>query len=405
MHTDCVVVGAGAAGLAMSRALHERGIDHVVLEREQVGSTWQTQRWASFRLNTPGYMNAVLGDVAPDDFSTAPEVVKLLRQRAADLPVREQSPVQSLRRDGDEYVLRTADDEYQATKVVIATGGLNLPRTPPMSEQLPDDVEQLHAGAYRDAASLPPGAVLVVGGAQSGCQIAEDLAAEGRRVLLSTCRVGRYPWRYRGRDTMEWLLEGGYWAQRPQDLDDPTMMRLAQPVVASGGRDLSLQMLSRTGVTLLGHLTSVDGRVARFDDSAAANVVFANAFAQRLLTLVDGIIERLGSAAPAPDDDAAGGEIAPAPIETVDLHDNDIRSVIWCTGFTGDFSWLHLPILDDAGQPVYVEGATTEPGVWFMGLPWLRRRDSGILYGFPVDADRIASAISSRTQPGTTFGQ
>jgi putative flavoprotein involved in K+ transport len=396
MRTDCVVVGAGAAGLAMSRALQERGLDHVVLERDQIGSTWRTQRWDSFRLNTPGYMNTMLGDVARDDFSTAAEVAQLLDQRAAELPVREQTPVQSLRRDGDEYVLRTPDDEYRTTTVAVATGNLNVSRIPPMSQQLPDDVDQMHTSAYRNAAQLPPGSVLVVGGAQSGCQIAEDLVRSGRRVYLSTCHVGRYPWRYRGRDTMEWLLPAGFWDQRPQDLEDPAMMRLAQPVVASGGRDLSLQMLNRSGVTLLGHLAAIDGSVATFDDSTAANVAFADEFAHRMRTLMDSFIERSGSTAPPADDDAAGGQLDTASPETVDLRDSDIRSVIWGTGFTGDFSWLHLPILDDAGQPAHVDGATTEPGVWFMGLPWLSRRHSGILYGFPVDGERIAAAISSR---------
>ncbi len=396
MRTDCVVVGAGAAGLAMSRALHERDVDHVVLERDQVGATWATQRWDSFRLNTPGYMNHVLGDVTPDSFSTAAEVVTLLEQRAADLPVRQQSPVQSLRRDGDDYVVQLPDEQCRTTCVAIATGGLNVPRIPPMAQQLPNGIEQLHASAYRNAEQLPRGAVLVIGGAQSGCQIAEDLVASGRRVYLSTCHVGRYPWRYRGRDTMEWLLDAGFWDQRPEDLEDPAAMRLAQPVVASGGRDLSLQMLSRSGVTLLGHLASIDGSIATFDDSTAANVAFADGFAQRMRTLVDDFIARSGATAPQDEDDAAGGQVETTSPDTVDLRDSDINSVVWATGFTGDFSWLHLPILDDAGQPVHVDGTTTEPGVWFSGLPWLSRRNSGILYGFPVDADRIASAISTR---------
>jgi putative flavoprotein involved in K+ transport len=266
---DCVVVGAGPSGLAMSRALQERGIDHVVLEADRVGETWRTQRWDAFRLNTPGYMNAVLGDVASSDFSTASEVVKLLEQRGADLPVREQTPVQSLHGDGADYVVQTPDEEYRTHNAVIATGGLNVPQLPPIAQRVPDDIDQRHASAYRNAAELPGGGVLVIGGAQSGCQIAEDLLAAGRGVYLSTCHVGRYPWRYRGRDSMEWLLDAGFWDQRPEDLEDPAAMRLAQPVVASGGRDLSLQMLSRAGATLLGHLTSIDGGTASFDALSA----------------------------------------------------------------------------------------------------------------------------------------
>jgi putative flavoprotein involved in K+ transport len=396
MRIDCVVVGAGPAGIAMSGALRDRDIEHVVLERDRVGTTWRTQRWDTFRLNTPGYMNDVLGDVTPDSFSTAAEVVTLLEQRATDLPVRQQSPVQSLRRDGDDYVVQTPDEEYRTTGVVIATGNLNVPRVPPIAQQLADDMDQQHASAYRNAEQLPPGGVLVIGSAQSGCQIAEDLVANGRRVYLSTCHVGRLPWRYRGCDTVEWLRDAGFWDQRPEDLEDPAAMRLAQPVVASGGRDLSLQMLSRSGVTLLGHLASIDDGIATFDDSTAANIAFADEFARRIRTTVDNFIERSGATAPPDHDDAAGGQVETTSPDTLDLRDSDINSVVWATGFTGDYSWLHLPILDDAGQPAHVDGATTEPGVWFIGLPWLSRRNSGIFYGFPVDADRIASAISTR---------
>jgi putative flavoprotein involved in K+ transport len=306
VRTVCVIVGAGPSGLEMSRALQERGVDHVVLEKDRIAETWRTQRWDSFRLNTPGYINGMLGNVAPNDFSTAAEVVGLLEQRAAEAPIREHSPAQSMHRDGDDYVLQTPDGEYRAGKVVVATGNQNVPRIPPMSKQLPDDIHQLHAAAYRNAGQPAPSAVLVVGSAQSGCQITEDLVAAGRRVYLSTSRVGRLPWRHRGRDTIQWLDEAGFWDQRPQDLED-------------------------------------------FDDSTPANVAFADGFAQRLRTLIDGVIERSGTTAPHAEDDAAGGQLDTESPDTVDLRDADIRSVVWCTGFTGDFSWLHLPILDDAG--------------------------------------------------------
>ncbi len=396
MRTDCVIVGAGPAGLSMSRALQERGVDHVVVERGRVGSTWRTQRWDSFRLNTPGYMNMMLGPVPPDSFSTGAEVVALLDSVASSLPVREHAAVQSLVRRDDDYVLQTPDDELVARSVVIATGNQNVPRVPPIAVEVPLGVQHCHVASYRNAAQLPPGAVLVVGSAQSGCQIAEDLAATGRDVYLSTCRVGRLPWSHRGRDTVAWLDDAGFWDQRPQDLDDPAMMRIAQPVVAPGGRDLSLQMLSRSGVTLLGHLVSIEGSVASFDGSTPDNVAFADQFAARLRSMMNGMIERTGATAAPESDDPAGGALDADSVASLDLVEAGVGTIVWCTGFTGDFSWVHLPILDTAGQPVQEEGATTEPGVWFTGLPWLSRRRSGILYGFPHDADRIASAISSR---------
>ena len=211
MIKECVVVGAGAAGLATSRALVERGVDHVVLERDEVGHSWQTQRWDSFRLNTPGWMNEVLGRLERDSYATAQEVVTALDGlAAAGLPVRRRTPVKSLDRDVNGYVLRTPDGELRASTVVLATGNQNVPKVPAVASGVAEGVQQWHAAEFRNAAQLPPGAVLVVGSAQSGCQIAEDLISAGRQVYLATSPVGRFPWRYRGRDMVEWMVKAGF---------------------------------------------------------------------------------------------------------------------------------------------------------------------------------------------------
>src|SRR5262245_23957486 len=197
MRRACVVVGAGAAGVAMSHALVERDVEHVVLERAEPGDTWARQRWDGFRLNTPGWMNAILGDQPADWFCGRDEVVERLRATAAPLPIATNTAVGLITRRGSTFLVRTDDSEIEADTVVLATGLLNVPRRPSLRHRLTARVLQLHAADYRSPAVLPAGAVLVVGGGQSGCQIAEELVLSGRRVYLATCRVGRYDWHYR----------------------------------------------------------------------------------------------------------------------------------------------------------------------------------------------------------------
>lgn len=393
MDISCVVVGAGAAGLAVSRALAGAGVEHVVLERDDVADTWRNQRWDSFRLNTPGWMNTTLGPVQPDSFCSRDEVVRLLVDAAASLPVRTHAPVLGVDPHGSGFVVRTPGDEIRASAVVLASGLQNVPNRPAESGRLTRRLRQIHTGDYRSAAQLPAGAVLVVGGAQSGCQIAEDLALAGRRVYLSTSRVGRYPWTYRGREMSAWLADCGFWDQRPQDLADPAEMRTPTPVVASGGRSLGLPALARLGVTLLGRFGSADGETVGFEGSPAANVAFGDQVATRLRTVVDAHIDRRGiDAAPAEPDSGAG------PVELVattelDLAAAGVTSVVWCTGFTGDLSWARLPILDADGRPRNDGCASPVPGVWFVGFPWLTSRSSGILRGLPGDAADVAAGV------------
>jgi putative flavoprotein involved in K+ transport len=393
MRTSCVVVGAGAAGLATSAALAGAGVEHVVLERNAVADTWANQRWDSFRLNTPGWMNATLGTVEATSFSYRDEVVELLTARAASLPVQTHTPVLALEHVGSEFVVRTPDEELHAATVVLASGFMNVAKLPAQARQLAARLLQIHTGDYRSAAQLPDGAVLVIGGGQSGCQIAEDLAKAGRRVYLSTSRVGRFPWLYRGRQLIGWLFDCGFWDQRPEDFANPADIRAAFPVVASGGRSLNLQILAGLGVTLLGHLEAAAGERVSFSGSVAENVAYADEAAARLQAMADDFIARhaIEAAEAEPDGDVAPFE--QVTIDELDLADADITSVIWCTGFTGDLSWVRLPILDDDGLPRHDGCAAPVPGLWYAGFPWLTRRRSGILHGFPVDAAHVTSAV------------
>jgi len=389
---DCAVVGAGPAGLAASAALAGHGIDHVVLERDRVAGSWRDQRWDSFRLNTAGWMNALFGDQERYAYADRGEVVERLEGIAAGCPVREGVRVARLGPAGDGWALATDDGELQARTVVVATGDQNVPRVPALAGRLPGRVAQVHAAGYRSPGQLPEGAVLVVGSAQSGCQIAEDLLAGGRRVVLATSAAGRVPFRHRGRDILEWLIEAGFMDQRPADLPDPAAMRATMPIIAPG-RGLSLPALARSGATLAGRPLAVDGERVTFDGSAAANVATGDAFAARARGMADEVVRRRGLDAPPAEPDEHDLPVDLDPPAALDLRAAEIASVVWCTGFTGDFSWLAPDLAGPDGQPRHTDGAAPAPGLWYLGLRWLRRRGSSILYGFPGDAAWVAREV------------
>jgi putative flavoprotein involved in K+ transport len=393
MRSACVVVGAGAAGVAVSAALADAGVDHVVLERNDVADTWRRQRWDAFRLNTPGWMNTTIGPVAPDSFSSRDEVVQLLTARAGALPVRTHTPVVALEHDGSSFVVQTEEERIDAATVVLATGLQNVAKVPAAKVQFPTRLHHLHTADYANATELPEGAVLVVGSAQSGCQIAEDLVLAGRRVYLATSRVGRYRWMYRGRELIGWLVDCGHWDQRPSDLADPAETRAAIAVVGSGGHSLDLPLLARLGVTLLGRLESVRGERITLTESLLDHIAYADTVAAFLESKADSYIAQ--HAIPAPDAEPARdvGPLKPDPITELDLAAEGITSVIWATGFTGDLSWVRVPILDDDGNPRHDRCASPVPGLWYVGFPWLTRRQSGILFGFPGDADEVVAGV------------
>jgi putative flavoprotein involved in K+ transport len=375
-------------------ALAGRGVEHVVLERDRIAGTWQAQRWDSFRLNTIGWMNSMLGGQARDAYAGGREVVRRLEELAAGCPVREGVRVTRLAPAGDGWAVATDDGELLTRTVVVASGDQNQARVPELAGRLPGRVAQLHAADYRGPGQLPGGGVLVVGSAQSGCQIAEDLLAGGRRVILATSPVGRVPFWHRGRETVEWLAEAGFMDQRPRDLPDPSVMRAAMPIIAPG-RGLSLPALARSGATLAGRPVAVDGERVDFDDSVAANVAAGDAFAARARAMVDEVIRRRGLDAPPAEPDEHDVHVDLDPPVSLDLRAEEVGSVVWCTGFGGDFSWLDPALAGADGQPRHSDGAAAAPGLWYLGLRWLRRRCSGILLGFPGDAAWVAGAVKA----------
>jgi putative flavoprotein involved in K+ transport len=332
---------------------------------------------------------------AGDTYLAAGEVVRRLGVLAAHGPIREHTSVSRLTPADTGWVLDTENGPIRTRTVIVATGGDNVPRTPPLARLLPGRIQQLHALDYRRPEQLPGGAVLVVGSAQSGYQIAEELLAAGQGVVVATSTVGRAPAAHRGRDTIDWLLEYGFFDQRPQDLPDPTVIHAPQPLLAPGGRSVSLQILARAGATLAGRLVAVDGHTLYFDDSTAANIAVADAFAARLRGMLDDLIHRAGVSAPAAEPDDADRPVDLNSPRTLDLRTAGIGSVVWCTGYAGDFIWLDPALLDRAGRPVHHGAAAAVPGLWYTGLRWLTRRSSGNFLGFPTDAATVAAGVTA----------
>jgi putative flavoprotein involved in K+ transport len=405
-HRDTVVVGGGQAGLAISYYLAQAGRDHLILERKRVACVWQDERWDSFALVGPNWMLNLPGmpyrGDDPDGFLTRQEVIEYLEAFAALVapPVLEgveAAAVEAGARSGD-LVVRSSAGDYRAANVVVATGTFQRPKIPSFHRRLSCDVRQVHSSEYRNPNQLPPGAVLVVGSGQSGCQIAEDLHEQGRQVYLSTSRVGRSPRRYRGKDVMRWNELMGVYRTTVDQLASPAD-RFAPSYQLSGthgGHTISLHGFSRDGIRLLGRVR--DGRGGSLDiapdlmDNLAAADQAALEFKQR----VDRFIQERGLEAPE-DDEPALSDGYDAPVLTdLDLDSAGIGTIIWATGYGFDYSWVKFPIFDQSGYPVQQRGITPRPGLYFVGLDFLYRSLSGTLAGVGDDAAYVAEHIVSR---------
>jgi putative flavoprotein involved in K+ transport len=388
VHT--VVVGAGPAGLAASSRLARAGCHHVVLERDRIGSSWRTQRWDSFRLNTPGWVNLVPGeflDGPPDSFATAGSLVAGLERFAQGLPVFEGVEVFRAEKSGPVCQLETSHGQLVAGEVVVASGFQNVPRRPAYASALPAEIEQLHAADFRRPEALE-GPVLVVGGGQSGIQIAENLVEFGHEVYLSTSRVGRLPRRHRGRDAFEWLRDTGQ-LDLPAEQAEPAMIAAtpAQVSGAAGGHTISYQQLAGRGVTLLGHARGFDGRRLELAPDLGSNVRFADEVSESFRRAWDEFAALRGeeglSGGPDPaDEPALHLHGLPGP-GSLDLAAAGISTVIWATGFDPSVEWLPRGALDVALRPRL-------PGLHVIGAPWLTHRSSANLYGMVADAERLA---------------
>ena len=397
-----VIVGAGQAGLAVSHLLTSAGVDHVVLERGRAAQRWDSHSWESLRLLTPNWLSRLPGyryaGDEPAGFMSAAEVAGYLRSYAEGAPVVAGAEVMSVQNGGAGYRVVTGAGSWSASAVVVATGWCDLPRVPAVA--LDTRVEQLTPADYRNPAALPDGGVLIVGASASGAQLAEELVGAGRRVVLAVGSHSRLPRRYRGRDIMWWLDAMGILDRRLDERRTPAEPSL-QLVGRSDGRDIDLRTLQDRGVGLAGRLTGVDGRRLRFADSLAGTTRRADARLADLLRRVDAFAHAAGLAdeieAPSPVRSAR----TDGAVSALDLGRAGIGSVIWATGYRRAYPWLHVPVLDRAGEIRHRGGATAAPGLHVIGMRWQSRRNSAHLDGVRHDAATVVSRVLDHLGAGS----
>jgi putative flavoprotein involved in K+ transport len=403
---NTVIIGAGQAGLAVSYYLSRLSQDHVVLEQaDQPGEAWRNHRWDSFTLNTPRWQSRLpgvqYGEDDPDGFMPKQEVVSHFENLAQKLPVRYRARVVAIERDngrGDYVVKIDGGETLTARNVVMATGLYQTPKVPALSGNFPAEIRQLHSDLYRNPEQLAPGAVLVVGSAQSGAQIAEELYETGRRVFLAVGRAGRTPRRYRGKDANWWLARMGSYDRKVSELPSPKAKFGGKPHISGtkGGHTINLHQFARDGVVLLGRLKDVKAGIVEFVGDLHDNLAAADRAEAEFVTSVDDYIARAGLTVPEEALPSLRDGFAQPILTELDLKAAGISNVIWATGYSFDFSIVKLPVVDGDGFPVQMRGLSAYPGLFFVGLPWLHTAKSGLIYGIGEDASFIADLIAER---------
>jgi len=404
--TTAVVLGAGHAGLAMSRRLTERSIDHVVLERGEVANSWRTQRWPSLRLLTPNWQTRLPGhDYAgsdPDGYMPVTDVVATITRyaRLVGAPVRTATTVHTVRTAPEGFEIRANGDVLRARAVVLATGACNLPAIPGIAGAVPPSIITLDPLAYREPGQLPGGGVLVVGASATGVQLAGEIHRSGRPVTLAVGEHVRLPRTYRGRDIFWWLETTGLLAERYDEVDDLTRARhLPSPQLTGTPEAVTtdLNTLTALGIRIVGRLGRITDGVAQFSGALANTCALADLKMNRFLNRAD----QWATASGLDDDLPPPHRFAPTyvdprtPLE-LDLTSGEITTVLWATGFRPDHSWLDIPVCDRTGNIRHDGGVVTDaPGLYVLGMPVLRTRASTYIHGAGIDSEALAGHLHS----------
>lgn len=410
-HTKTLIIGAGQAGLAMSHCLTERSVEHVILERGQVANSWRKERWDSLRLLTPNWQSRLPGFTYsgpnPDGFRTMPETIAFLDRYAETInaPVEIETEVLSVRQQKDGYHVSTNKGEWRCRAVVLASGACNIANVPPCAAELPEGVKSLTPLDYRNPAQLDDGDVLVVGASASGVQLANEIQRAGRKVFLATGEHVRVPRTYRGKDIKWWMDVTGAMDLDLNDVDDITRARHVPSLQLIGSpahETISLNSLQVAGVTVAGRLMGFANDFAQFSGSLANVCSLADLKMNRLLDSIDAWIEANDMAADVePSYRLRPTDVPSEPLLNLDLSKANIKTVIWATGFRPDYSWLDVPVLDGKGRLRHDGGVVDAPGLYAMGLPFMRRRKSSLIDGVGDDArdlsEHLANYIKNET--------
>jgi len=399
--TGVLVIGAGQAGIAMSEHLADRGIAHIVVERDRIAERWRTGRWDSLVANGPAWHDRFPGlefDLDPDAFATKDEVAAYFEAYAERIaaPVRTGVEVTAVRRREGRpgFTAETSAGTIHARYVVAATGPFQRPVIPAVVPESAG-IHQLHSSGYRNPAQLPQGAVLVVGAGSSGVQIADELRRSGREVFLAVGPHDRPPRSYRGRDFCWWLGVLGKWelAAPPAGAEHVTIAVSG----ARGGHTVDFRRLAADGITLLGRAGAYEQGTMRFAPDLAENIARGDANLMELLDEADAYVVRTGIDLPEEPDARAilpDPDCLTHPVLELDLAEAGVTSIVWATGFGVDYGWLEFDAFDERGRPRHHRGVSVEPGLYFLGLPWQSRRGSSFIWGVWHDARYVADQIA-----------
>lgn len=401
---DVVVIGAGHAGLAMSHILSLGAIEHIVLERGGIANSWRTERWNSLRLLTPNWMTRLPGRAYsgsdPDGYMSAGAVADFIADYAAhtSAPVLTGTTVTRVALEGGYYRVATECGDWRCRAVVLATGAFNTPVVPLVAGAIPVGVQQLTARNYREPGQLAQGGVLVVGGSSTGLQLAQEIQRSGRPVTLATGEHVRMPRVYRGRDIQWWMFASGILDQRIEDTDDPERARRVPSPQLVGTPDFSVldfNVLQEEGVEIAGRLMGVRDGKAQFSGSLRNVCALADLKMNRLLASIDDWAELndlSGEIGPA--ERFAPTNVGRSPRLGFELRKH-VSSVIWATGFRPDYSWLDVPVFDRWGELKHDRGVVDAPGLYVLGLPYLRRRKSSFIHGAEDDVRELGAHVTS----------
>ena len=403
---DTLVVGAGQAGIAASEHLGQLGVEHLVLERQRIAQAWRTGRWDSLVANGPAWHDRFPGlqfKGDRDGFPGKDEVADYFEAKARQIkaPVRTGVEVRRVTRNQGRpgFTVQTSEGVIEARNVIAATGPFQVPVIPPIAPAAPADggLLQIHSAHYHRPAQLPEGAVLVVGAGSSGVQIADELQRAGRRVFLSVGAHDRPPRAYRGRDFCWWLGVLGEWDAA---IAKPGREHVTIAVSgARGGHTVDFRALGHQGITLVGLTESFADGSVRFRDDLAENIANGDANYLAMLDAADDYIRRNGL--DLPEEPGARRRLPDPgcmthPLRELDLAAAGITSIIWATGYRVDFSWLQVDSFEPGGKPRHHRGVGHEPGIYFLGLPWLSRRGSSFIWGVWHDAKFVADHIAKQ---------
>ncbi len=402
-HVTTVIIGAGQSGLAFSRELAERSIDHVLIERGEVGNAWRHERWDSLRLLTPNWQSRLpgyaYGGDDPDGYMTMPEVLRFVRGYADHIaaPVQAGTTVTSVRRSEDGYMVLTDRGAWSCRTLVLASGACNIATVPACANALPSSITSITPMEYRNPGQLDEGGVMIAGASATGVQLAKEVQASGRQVVLSVGEHVRVPRLYRGRDIKWWMDATGVMDMRYTEVDDIKRARRVPSLQLVGSPErvmLDLNTLRGMGVEIVGRMAGLRDGVAQFSGSLNNQCTLADLKMNRLLESIDAWVAENG----------LSGEVEPAhrfeptevdaePPLSRNLADGGIKTVIWATGYRPDYSWLEVPVLDRKGRIRHDGGVVDAPGMYVMGLPFLRRRKSSFIDGAGDDARDLAEHL------------